>query len=418
MHIALLTYGSQGDVQPFVALARGLQHAGHTVMLAAPRRFAAFCAQHGVPCESLAGDPEDLSRTLNAAGSNPWQMVRGMYQHVTGIAAEVMHGVRRAVRGADGLVHSFAFMVGAHSLARELGLPDVSVQLFPVFAPTRAFAAPVLPAGLPGWLNAWSHHWFAWVFWHAGNLGYHQLRRLAPHDFPARVYWPFANSPQRARPPLLLAFSPAVVPTPPEWRAPGIHQVGYFFLDTAPDPAPSALSRFLAAGDPPVCITFGSMINRATATLTSAALAATQRLGYRALVITGWGGGQPDYVPDHTFFVESAPHAWLFPQCQAVIHHGGAGTTAAGLRAGVPALVVPHTADQPFWGQRVAALGVGPRPVAVPHATAATLTSALAAATTPATRQRAAELGQKIRAERGVEQAVALIAAQVAAGDS
>lgn len=411
MHIALLTYGSQGDVQPFVALARGLQHAGHTVVLAAPRRFAAFCAQHGVPCEPLAGDPEDLSRTFNTAGGNTWHMVRGMYRHVAGIAAEVMQGVRRAIRGADQLVHSFAFTVGAHSLARELGIPDVSVQLFPVFAPTRAFASPVVQASLPGWLNAFSHRWFEWVFWHAGNLGYHQLRRHAPRAFPAQVYWPFAASRQRARTPLLFAFSPAVVPTPPEWRAPGIHQVGYFFLDAAHEPPASALSRFLAAGDPPVCITFGSMINRATATLTQAALTASARLGYRALVITGWGGEQPAHVPEQTLFVESAPHTWLFPQCQAVMHHGGAGTSAAGLRAGLPTLVVPHTADQFFWGQRVAALGVGPRPLAVRQANAETLTEALAAATTPVIRQRAAVLGHQVRAERGVEQAVGIISA-------
>lgn len=409
MNITLLTYGSRGDVQPFVALALGLRQAGHTVTLAAPHRFAGWIARHGITCVPLAGDPDDLSRQLNTAGYNPLRMVRALYRHAMSVAPAVVRAAWQALRGAEAVVHSFAFTAGAHSWARALHIPDISVQLFPMFAPTRAFAAPGLPAGLPGWLNALSHMAFTQVFWYASYLGYVQLRRRASADLPARLYWPFRPAPPRPLTPLILAFSPAVTPTPPDWRAAHIHQTGYLFLDAPAEPPPAELTDFLARGPAPVCVTFGSMVNRAAVTLTQAGLAALQRTGQRGVFITGWGGWRPPAPPPHTCFVEAAPLHELLPQCAVVVHHGGAGTTAAGLRAGVPAVVIPHTADQPFWGARVAALGAGPRPLTLHTVTADTLAQALTEALSPAVRQRAAAVAARLHAEDGVRQAVAVI---------
>ena len=409
MNITILTYGSRGDVQPFLALAVGLQKVGHGVTLAAPHRFANFVAQYGVQCEPLAGDPDELSLLFNDAGSNVYRMVRSMQEHIFRIAPEVVKGARKALQGADLLVHSFAFTTGGHSYARELGIPDVSVQMFPVFAPTRAFPAVGMPDTRLGWLNYFSHWFFTQVFWHGGNAGYYKLRRNAPADFPARLFWPFNPMPDRPMTPLVFAFSPVVLTRPDDWDLPHIHLLGYFFLDNPDYQPPDELRQFLEAGDPPVCVTFGSMVNRESERVGRAALEAVQRTRSRAIFLTGWGGWRPDQPQDQTLFLEAAPQDWLFSRCRAVVHHGGAGTTAAGIRAGVPSIIVPHAADQPFWGRRVAAIGAGPRPITVSRLNADALTLAMMQADSEAIRRRAKEIGHLIRSENGVGQAVSLI---------
>lgn len=409
MKITILTYGSRGDVQPFLALAVGLQKAGHTVTLAAPHRFETLVTEQGVGFAPLAGDPEVISRAFNDAGGNAYRMVRGMSDYLFRIAPDVVRAARQAIHGADLLVHSFAFTTGGHSFAREMGIPDVSVQTFPMFAPTRAFPNVALPSLPPGPLSYFSHWFSTQIFWHGGNVGYYQMRHRAPESFPLRVFWPFAPAKDRLLTPLIFAYSPSVLPRPADWTAPHIHIAGYFFLDRPDYQPPEALARFLAAGDAPVCITFGSMVNRQVQRVTRAALDALVQTGNRAIFLTGWGGWQPDNPPPNVFFLDSAPHDWLFPRCKVIVHHGGAGTTAAGLRAGVPNIVIPHAADQPFWGKRVAAIGAGPQPIPVARLTAKRLIAALAQAETEPIRSGAQAAGRAICSEDGVGAAIELI---------
>ena len=411
MKITILTYGSRGDVQPFLALAAGLQKAGHAVTLAAPHRFAGLITAHGIQCVPLAGNPDELSRMFNDAAGNTCLMVRSMQKHIFEIAPDIVREVRRAVQRADLVVHSFAFTTGGHSFARELGIPDISVQLFPVFAPTRAYPAVGAPQHMPGWLNHTAHWFSTQVFWHAGNLGYRRLRRQARADFPARVYWPFTPAADRAASPLLFAISPVVLPKPREWNLPHIYMPGYFFLDDQEFHPSDSLMRFLEAGDAPVCVTFGSMVNREAERIFRTVMEAVRRSANRAIFLTGWAGWQPETVPEYALFLESAPHPWLFPRCKSVVHHGGAGTTAAGLRSGVPSILIPHAADQPFWGWRVAAIGAGPKPISPKRLTVVSLQQALILADTEPMRRRAHEIGMSIRAENGVAQAVSLIQA-------
>jgi sterol 3beta-glucosyltransferase len=409
VNITILTYGSRGDVQPFLALAVGLKKAGHHVTLAAPYRFVSFIEEYGIPCAPLAGDPDELSILFNDAGGNLYRMLRGMQKHLFSIAPEVVRGARKALAGADFLIHSFAFTTGAHSLAREMGIPDVSVQGFPMFVPTRAFPALGMPVRVPGWMNYASHWMSTQIFWHGGNLGYYQLRRNSPTDFPKKLYWPFRPAPDRAATPLIFAISPVVLSQPLEWNQPHIHVTGYFFLDHPEYQPPEELSRFLKQGDPPVCVTFGSMVNREAEHIGRAALEAVLKTNRRAIFLTGWGGWQPATPLEKTLFLDAAPHDWLFPRCHTIVHHGGAGTTAAALRAGVPSIIVPHAADQPFWGSRVAAIGAGPAPIQVKSVSTETMTQALIQADSDPIRRRAHEVGQLIQGENGVEQAVTLI---------
>lgn len=410
MKIIILTFGSRGDVQPFLALAVGLKKAGHEVTLAGPRRFAELVMHHGVSFAPLSGDPEELSRLMNDAGENAFKVVRGMRDYIFSIAADVVRDARTAMAGTEMLIHGFAFTTGAHSFAREMGIPDVSVQGFPMFAPTRDFPNVALSWIKPGSLSYFSHWLATQIFWYGGNSGYAQLKRRFPKEFTMKLYWPFTPTEDRPLTPLFFAYSPTVLPRPSDWTAPNIHVTGYFFLDSpeAYQP-PQALQEFLGAGDPPVCISFGSMVNQEAERNHLAVREAFVQTGLRGIFLSGWGGIRADDMEGNLLYMESAPHDWLFPRCKAVIHHGGAGTTAAGLRAGIPNIVVPHTADQPFWGKRVAAIGAGPAPIPVKQLTSTRLVAALNLANDPVLRARAQETGRLIRMEDGVGQAVRII---------
>jgi sterol 3beta-glucosyltransferase len=410
MKITLLTYGSRGDVQPFLALAVGLQKAGHTVMLAAPHRFADFVGTYGIPFAPLAGDPEEISRIINDAGENTLRMINGMKSYIFDIAPQVVMDARAAITGAEMLVHGFLFTTGAHSFARDLGIPDVSVQTFPVFAPTRAFPNVAMAKIPPGGLSYFSHWLATQIFWYGGNSGYYQLRRRLPADLPPKLYWPFSRTPDRPLTPLLFAYSPAVLPRPAEWIEPNLHITGYFYLDAgqAYQP-PDLLKKFLAVGDVPVCVSFGSMVNREAERIHQVVREALAGAHRRGIFLSGWGGYQNPDKNDDILYLEDAPHDWLFPRCKVIIHHGGAGTTAAGLRAGVPNIVVPHTADQPFWGRRVAAIGAGPEPIPVKRLTTQRLVAALAQVEDPGLRLRAEAIGRLILKEDGVGVAVRMI---------
>jgi UDP:flavonoid glycosyltransferase YjiC (YdhE family) len=186
---------------------------------------------------------------------------------------------------------------------------------------------------------------------------------------------------------------------------------GYWFLDEPADWQPPAdLVRFLESGPAPVCVGFGSMVESDPARMTRVVLEALALSGQRAVLLSGWGGMGDLALPETVYCLDSIPHGWLFPRVTAVVHHGGAGTTATALRAGVPSVVIPFFFDQPFWARCVEQIGAGVRCAASTRVTAEQLAAALDKVTTDTTlRQRAAALGEKIRAENGVGRAVAVI---------
>jgi UDP:flavonoid glycosyltransferase YjiC (YdhE family) len=199
---------------------------------------------------------------------------------------------------------------------------------------------------------------------------------------------------------VLCCFSDTVVPRPADWPS-YVHTTGYWFVDTAPDwSPPRELAGFLAAGPPPVYVGFGSMVPADPVRTDAVVRSALRRAGLRGVL-----AGDPAHAPqdDDVLVVNDVPHAWLFPRMAAVVHHGGAGTTAAGMRAGVPTIVCPFFGDQPYWGERVAALGAGPRPLPVKGLTAGHLAASLQRATgSERVRAAAARLGERLSAEDGV----------------
>ncbi|MFT3894894.1 MAG: glycosyltransferase, partial [Anaerolineales bacterium] len=205
--------------------------------------------------------------------------------------------------------------------------------------------------------------------------------------------------------PTIVSCSEHVFPTPNDW-SPHIHNTGFWFLDEKADWEPSAeLLSFLQSGPAPIYVGFGSLSDSATADQTTdLVIDALKRSGQRGILATGWNGmTKRNDLPETIFMLESAPHSWLFPRMAAVVHHGGAGTTAAGFRAGVPSIIIPHSNDQFAWARRAYELGVGPKPVYRKQLTAQRLAEAIRFALADHVKEAAKELGKKIQNENGVE---------------
>ncbi|WP_433555862.1 glycosyltransferase [Pseudonocardia xinjiangensis] len=391
MRILIITAGSRGDVAPFTGLGRRLQQAGHQVALAAHGRFAGLVRECGLEYRALPGDPVELVRARTAAPSP--EAARSVF---AAFLDELSEGVTAAAAaGTDVLLTAFGPAPLARVVADGFGIPSAGVYLAPG-VPTREF----LPPGWPstGQLSPADNLAAGReVLTRTGSLYADALQRLT-----TRLGLPATTTEVSGPPddwPIFHGFSPAVVPRPADWPA-TVHVTGYWW--PAGPPAwrpPDQLVDFLAAGPPPVFVGFGSM-TPAHERLHDVVAAAVERAGVRAVVQSGWAELGP--AGDDILVVGDLPHDWLFPRTAAVVHHAGAGTTGAGLRAGVPAVPVPVLVDQPFWADRLHRLGVAPRPVPLHELTADTLTDALRSCLDqPAYRDRATEIARTIRAEDG-----------------
>ncbi len=407
MNITILTYGSRGDVQPFLPLSVKLITRGHRVTLAAPQRFKELVESHGIKFVPLAGDPEGAIRKINDGGLNFITMLREGMRHAFDVGGDVFRQSEEACKGADLIIHAFSHTMDGHTRARELNIPDIHVQTFPMFAPTSDYPSVVLPDSKIRALNYFTHVAGIKIIWWLSLFGYEQIRRRA--GLPKRkLYFPFDKDPLRPPTPILGAWSPAFLPPSAEWST-SVHVTGYFFFDQAESyQPPDELQNFLVARDAPICVSFGSMVNREAERIDRVVREAAARTKNRLVILSGWGSAHNQSSKDF-LYLESAPHDWLLPRCKMLIHHGGAGTVSAGLRAGIPQVVIPFMTDQPFWARRVHAVGTGPTPILVKQLSVERLTAAIAEAGSEAVGERANELGRTIRAEDGVAQAVALI---------
>ncbi|WKZ46077.1 MAG: glycosyltransferase [Anaerolineales bacterium] len=415
MNITILTYGSRGDVQPFLPLSVKLISRGHHVKLAAPSRFKNLVESYGITFIPLPGDPADAIQKITAGGQNIFTMLREGLHHAFEVGAPVFRQSEEACKDADLIIHAFSHAVYGHTLARELNIPDIHIQTFPMFAPTSDYPSVVLPDLKNRSLNYFTHLAGIKIIWWLSLFGYEYIRRRA--GLPKRkLYFPFDENPPfdklrtSLRPPTLIlcAWSPSLIPPSAEWTA-NVHVTGFFFFGETESYQPHAeLQNFLSAGDAPICVSFGSMVNRDAERIDRVIREATTRTNNRLVILSGWGGALKPSSSD-LLYLESAPHDWLLPRCKMIVHHGGAGTVSAGLRAGIPQVVVPFMTDQPFWARRVYALGVAPKPILVKNLTVDRLVRAIAEAGTKVARERADEMGKKIRAEDGVNRAVALV---------
>jgi sterol 3beta-glucosyltransferase len=196
-----------------------------------------------------------------------------------------------------------------------------------------------------------------------------------------------------------------VIPPSGDW-SPHIHVTGWYFFDSvAAYTPPDELQKFLDAGKPPICVSFGSMVNRNGKEIDRIVCDALRQTDNRGIILSGWSHIENTSSKDF-LYLDAVPHDWLLPRCKMIIHHGGAGTTSVALQAGIPNIVVPFAVDQPFWGQRVHAIGAGPAPIPVKKLTVEKLKHAILEVETDAYRERAAEIGRKIHSEDGVGAAI------------
>ena len=411
--ITIFAAGSRGDVQPCAILGVGLQQAGFRVLMAVPQNFAGLMRSYGLPFHPLRGDVQQImagdtgQEFMEAGDANPIRSILAMRKMLGPIAIQMAEDVLDACRDADALISLAVFATLGKTIAQIRDIPLINVEPTPVL-PTRDFPAPGWPIqkNLGGMINRFSGFAMLQVIW--------QWYRPFVNEFRKRYGLQALKGAEFHRiltsAPLLGAYSPTVIPRPGEWSN-KVHITGYWFGDNQQEWHPSVeLESFLDKGEPPVYVGFGSMAGRNPEHFARIVLEALAQSGQRGVIATGWGGINVMEVPENIFVLDFAPHGWLFPRMSAVVHHGGAGTTAEGLRAGVPSVIVPFIVDQLFWGKRVEALGVGTKPLQAKNLTADKLAEAIQTATTDSRmREQSFKLGKTIRAERGVDNAVELI---------
>lgn len=413
MKITIFAAGSRGDIQPCLALARGLVAAGYTIRMAAPADFADFIQGHGVDFYPLRGDVQQIMASdtgrdfMEKGGANPLKSIRTIRTLIAPVIMEMAEDLYAACQDAKALICLGVFSAFGQTIAESLGIPLIHVEPTPLL-PSRSFPAPSWPiqknlGGLHNYLSGRAMLQVIWYWYHPFIKAFRQRLGL-PTLRAGHFYHKLRSTP------MLGAYSPHILPPPSDWPE-NIHLTGYFFLDAQTDwQPPAALEAFLDTGDPPVYIGFGSMSGQDPEKLAGVVLEALAISNQRGVLLTGWGGLRLESLPRHVFVLESAPHAWLFPRMAAVVHHGGAGTTAEGLRAGVPSIILPFVLDQPFWGARVAAMGLGPAPVPQKKLTAERLAGAIhTAVSDPGMKERARLVGEAVRAENGVGNAVEII---------
>lgn len=410
LKISLLTYGTRGDVEPFLALADGLIASGHHVTLAAPETLQPLVENDQLRYQGLPGDPAQLADELRErAGGNLIKIISAMTRHVMPIAVEVFRGVQTACRGADVILHSFLMTEVGHTLAHRRGAVEISVQFFPVFQPTGQFPAPVFPdLPLGDGYRKLTHHFNTIAFRYGGRIMYRLLRRKHD-DLPRLAKWPFRKGTQGTVP-MFFAFSEHVIPRPTEWPDQTVI-TGYWRRKPSIEwtPPPELIS-FLTDHEAPVFIGLGSMVPHPGEEIIQLVRRALETIDEPGIISHS---GHSDHAPQrrgNALIIGPIPHDWILPQTRVVVHHGGAGTTGAVMHAGVPGVVLPVSADQFFWGRRTQALGVGPEPVPFKKLTAHKLSQAVNKALQDSTlHARARQLGKQLQAEDGVVHAVEVI---------
>lgn len=414
MRITIVSLGSRGDVQPMLALAVGLQKTGRfNVRFAAPDNFESLARDYSLDFSPLGVDTQKM---LGTSGLEPDRNILVWFSNVLRsikpLAWRIFENTWSACQDAQLIIYSFMGFPAYH-VAEKLGVPCIMVSPIPGFAPTRAYPNPgglFPPLPLGGGYNHLTHLLSGHIFqiftgpfinrWRKEKL---HLPAIPISRYP---YFHMGGRPQ----PLFGCYSPIISPKPSDWGD-NIHVPGYWFLDPPSSWQPSAqLITFLEAGPPLVYIGFGSMANRAPRKTAQLVQEALKLSGQRGILSAGWGGMENANLPGHIFALDSVPHTWLFPRMAALVHHGGAGTTSAGFRAGVPSILVPHMGDQLFWAKRVTDLGVGPRPIPRRQLTSERLAAAITTAVTDqGMRARAAALAERIRAEDGIARAIEII---------
>jgi sterol 3beta-glucosyltransferase len=392
MKMMLLTAGTRGDVEPFFALARAAGARGHEVRTAIPENSGADTA--GLDTVSLR---MDFAQLVSDQGVSPRAAARTFKTVIRPAVGRLLSAaVEHIVAFAPDVVVYHPKVLSAPAAAQRLGIPSVLVETVPALTPTREFPSPIIPAASLGPLNR-----FSYLPARVATLMFRRELQAALDLLPP------GRAPATGTRATLIPVSPHLLPRPADWPA-SVHLTGHWAAEPAALEIDDELKAFLAGGDF-VYAGFGSMKAGDSRERGAAVIEAARRNGLRALVATGWGGIEvPAAVMGGDVLVrESVAHHMVLPRAAATIHHGGAGTVHAVARAGIPSVVVPFIADQPFWGALLHRRGLGPQPVPYRKLTADRLARALGEA--GSCRIQAARTGELVRAEDGTAVAVGVL---------
>ena len=371
--VVLASVGSRGDVQPMLALAQALAARGHVPVIAAPPNFESWVKALGFEFAPLGADIQVfLAENADVLTGNPAKALRGTARYFSDQIPLQAQQLRSICRGADALLWS-GLAFAAPSVAEHLRLPSFGVLYTTCMLPSGLHPPPTVPwHGLPSWVNHFLWHVQRGV---AGRIVGAPLngQRVAMGLAPVGLHQHLFKNGQ-----FVIAADEHLFPPDPSWGGRFPH-VNYVFFDD-PSPLDPDLDAWLADGEPPVFVGFGSMSGQGTARVGRMVVEAVSATGHRCVVGAGWAGLGEGALPPGWRVVREAPHAKLFPRVAAVVHHGGSGTTASALRAGVPQVILPLILDQYHHAHRLFVSGIAPRPVPMERITATGLTHAIQAA--------------------------------------
>ena len=412
MRITLAAIGSRGDLQPYVALGLGLKAHGHDVLVASHAPYEGLVRSYGLNFHVVTGDPNEVLRGASGQGLQGSGNAARYIQRVREIAETLIVQLTRdclvACQDADLVLTTSLGIYPIYSVLEKLGIAGGLGGMQPATA-TRSFPHyqfPPFPQRIRGRrrYNRLTYLGVQQLYWRALrapiNLARREVLNLPPFSMRDAV----ARVSAMLR---LYGYSPWIVPQPSDWLA-SHHVTGYWFLDPpATWEPPEVIVRFLASGPPPVYVGFGSMRSAEPQKELDLIISALAQAGQRGVILNCSAISMNRCVPEDVLLIDEIPHAWLFPQMAAVVHHGGAGTTAAGLRAGLPTVTVPFFTDQPFWGRRIYDLGLGPEPLPHKELTAGKLAAAIRQAVSdPQLKRRATAFKAQLQKEDGIATAV------------
>ncbi|HSU36187.1 MAG TPA: glycosyltransferase [Propionibacteriaceae bacterium] len=411
MRVLIYTFGTQGDIQPYVALADALGRAGHEAVICTAGGFRGLVEAHGVDFVPMGDEMLELVQGAMPAMRGP-RDVGSLIRRMTAAMRTSLEEQWAAAQQVEPTVivyHPKA--LGGYHIAERLEVVGVASLPLPFFTPTRQFPIPFIghwPFG--GRANELSYQFNRFTAVAYGGM-INTFRRRTLGLGPLRRWDDYLHRADGSPVPILYCFSQHVRPIPDDYPSQA-HVTGYWFLDREDPWKPSEeLTEFLDRGEAPVYVGFGSMGfakdgDRRREDITTA----LARTGVRGVLATGWGGIPAGAADPNVITIDNVPHDWLFPRMAAVVHHGGAGTTAAGLRAGRPTLICPFLGDQPFWGHQIQQLGTGPKPLPQRQLNANRLTERIGALLdNHGYAERAAEIAQRLRSEDGASRAVEVL---------
>ncbi|HME74043.1 MAG TPA: glycosyltransferase [Myxococcota bacterium] len=397
MQIALVVDGTRGDIQPMLVLGRALAAEGHTVRLCAPPDFREAAKVAGLEFRAVGMDVRAyLTSHAHALQGRPIHALREAVRYARECLRAQFEALPEATSNCQYLIGAGIQLAGP-SVAALRGVPYTYVAYCPILFPSGEYPSMVLPhQTLPSWANRLS--------WHATRAFFNQVFRRILGERRAELGLPPVRDVLDylvgERPTLAADHELAPLPSDCAIRVRRIRA-----LQPSPgDPLPAKLDSFLQQGPPPVYVGFGSMTDSDSARTTREIAKALSAVGCRAIVSRGWAGLGGVPLPEGVLEIGAVCHVRLFPQLAAVVHHGGAGTTTAAARAGIPQIVVPHIADQPYWGRRVELLGIGPPAIPRKRFSAQTLEAALTAILdNEIVAERASELAGRLRARAAID---------------